>query len=95
MDRAGALLGGGLVHPDEFPDVAIGVGDAAAVHYAIILLWARVRGTARRDPGIRKAYQLVEEMMLLANETVAGRAASGAGRLRDSPAPAISLYSTS
>ncbi len=26
---------------------------------------------SRKDPGIRKAYQLVEEMMLLANETVA------------------------
>jgi ribonuclease R len=26
---------------------------------------------SRRDPGVRRAYQLVEEMMLLANETVA------------------------
>jgi ribonuclease R len=26
---------------------------------------------SRKDPGVRKAYQLVEEMMLLANETVA------------------------
>ncbi len=28
---------------------------------------------SRQDPGIRKAYQLVEELMLLANETVAER----------------------
>ena len=26
---------------------------------------------SRKDPGVRRAYQLVEEMMLLANETVA------------------------
>ncbi len=27
---------------------------------------------SRRDPGVRKAYQLIEDMMLLANEVVAG-----------------------
>jgi ribonuclease R len=31
---------------------------------------------SRKDPGVRRAYQLVEEMMLLANETVAADLAS-------------------
>ena len=48
VDGTGALLGSGRIHPHDFPDVSIRVGNATPVHHSIVLFGRGISSPAVR-----------------------------------------------